>query len=107
MLFFDNVDSKYHLLIFIGIVIFMIIMAVLLSISFNKNISDSESETTSEGYGGMSIFIMVLMILFMIGSIVSNRNNMVKILGYEVNKGMVIYIFIAFMIMFSSKMNQL
>ena len=84
----------------------MIIMAVLLSISFNKNISDSESETTSEGYGGMSIFIMLLMILFMIGSILSNRNNIVTILGYEVNKGMVIYIFIAFMIMFSSKMNQ-
>ena len=105
MLFFDNINSKYHLMIFIGIVIFMIVMAVILSISFNKNISSSESESTSsEGYSGMSIFIMLLMILFMIGSILSNRNNMVTILGYQVNKGMIIYIFIAFMIMFSSKM---
>ena len=86
------------------IVIFMIVMAVLLSISFNKNISDSD--TPAQSNDGMSIFIMVIMMLFMIGTIISQRNNKVTILGNNLNKGMIIYIFIAFMIMFSSKMNK-
>ena len=112
MLFFDTVDSKYHLLMFIGIVAFLFIMGIVLTIGFNRSISDSSiqqddsnSRVSTGSSRGLTIFVMVIMILFMISVIIANRNNKVYVLGFELNKGMIIYIFIAFLIMFSAKIN--
>ena len=112
MLFFDTVDSKYHLLIFIGIVAFLFIMGVVLTVGFNRSISDtpveqdaSNSLVSTGSTDGLSIFMMVIMILFIISVVIANRNNKVYIFGFVLNKGMIIYIFIAFLIMFSAKIN--
>ena len=102
----NNIGKEYHFMAFMIIVSVIIIMGVLLTIGFNKSISDKQDEQTKSFTYGISIFVMVFAILFMFAVVITNRNNKVKLLGYEVNKGMIIYMFIAFMLMFSSKLNS-
>lgn len=102
----NNIGKEYHFMAFMIIVFILILLGVFLTIGFNKSISDKDDEQTKSFSYGISIFVMVLAILFMFTVIISNRNNKIILLGYELNKGMIIYMFIAFMLMFSSKLNS-